>query len=196
MIKLEIPDALPKNKLESIGVTSKTNKEHLKLWQGYAKKNNDIVEALDTIKDLKKVNSTFSEVRSQKMSLAFAYGGYLNHKIFFNHLNGNGKPTKEFLALIEPVYGDFSNWVNDFKATCLASQGWGFCCFDFESETIQNVIGDTQSEFPIWNCNLILAVDMYEHAYFPDFGTEKEMYINGILNIIDFNTVVKNISRD
>jgi superoxide dismutase len=34
---------------------------------------------------------------------------------------------------------------------------------------------------------------MYEHAYFADFGTDKEKYIDSILSIIDWDQVVKNI---
>jgi superoxide dismutase len=40
---------------------------------------------------------------------------------------------------------------------------------------------------------LIGAIDMYEHAYFPDFGTDRENYIDAILEIMDWNQVVKNI---
>jgi Fe-Mn family superoxide dismutase len=86
VVKLEIPKELPANKLNKIGVSKKTNEEHLKLWQGYAQNNNKAVEALDQRKNLKDVNSTFSDVRSQKMAESFSYGGFLNHKVFFNHL--------------------------------------------------------------------------------------------------------------
>lgn len=196
MIKLEKPNKLPANKLTSIGVSQNTNEQHLKLWQGYVEKNNAIVEELDAIKDLKKVNSTFSDVRNQKMAQTFAYGGYFNHFIYFNHLNGNGKPTKEFLSLIKYPYDNFDNFVNDLKATALSARGWAFIAYCYEHEQIINVIGDAQNTFPLWNCDLIGAIDMYEHAYFPDFGTDKEKYIDGILSIMDWNKVVKNISRD
>ena len=78
MVKLEIPKELPVNKLNKIGVSKKTNEEHLKLWQGYAKNNNKAVEALDQRKNLKDVNSTFSDVRSQKMAEVH----FLNQNLF------------------------------------------------------------------------------------------------------------------
>ena len=115
MIELEVPKSLPTNKLNKIGISKATNEGHLKLWQGYAEKNNAIVKALDTKKDLKKVNSTFSDVRNQKMAQTFAYGGFINHQVFFNHLNGDGKPTKEFNALIKNPYDNFANFINDLK---------------------------------------------------------------------------------
>ena len=193
MVKLEIPKKLPENKLESVGISEKTNLEHLKLWQGYAKNNNKAVEALNTKKNLKEINTTFSEVRDQKMAESFAYGGFLNHEVFFNHLNGDGKPTKEFNALIKEKYVTFATYINDLKATALASRGWAFIAYCYDHEMILNVIGDTQNTFPIWNCQLIGAIDMYEHAYFPDFGTDREKYIDAILEIMDWNQVVKNI---
>ena len=167
-----------------------------KLWQGYAEKNNVIVNDLNKIKDLKKTNSTYSEVRNQKMAQTFTYGGFINHEIFFNHLNGDGKPTKEFLTLIKDPYDNFKNFVNDLKATALASRGWAFIAYCYTHEMIINVIGDAQNTFPVWGCDLIGAIDMYEHAYFADFGTDKEKYIDGILSIMDWNRVVKNIRKD
>lgn len=193
MIKLIVPKDLPKNKLESAGISKATNEGHLKLWQGYVEKNNAIVTDLDVKKDLKNVNAIYSDVRNQKLAQSFAYGGYLNHKVFFNHLNGDGKPTKEFNALIKATYGNFSNWLNDLKATALASRGWAFIAYCYEHEQIINVLGDTQDTFPIWGCDLIGAIDMYEHAYFSDFGTDKASYIDAILSIMDYNQVVKNI---
>jgi Fe-Mn family superoxide dismutase len=196
VIKLEVPKKLPNNKLESIGISKSTNEGHLKLWQGYAEKNNTIVDDLDEIKDLKKVNSTYSEVRNQKMAQTFAYGGFINHQVFFNHLNGDGKPTKEFLSLIKDPYDNFKNFINDLKATALSSRGWAYIAYCYTHEQIINVVGDAQNTFPIWGCDLIGAIDMYEHAYFADFGTDKERYIDAILSIIDYNQVVKNIMRD
>jgi len=193
VIKLIVPKDLPKNKLESVGISKATNEGHLKLWQGYVEKNNAIVTDLDAKKDLKNVNAIYSDVRNQKLAQSFAYGGYINHKVFFNHLNGDGKPTKEFNALIKATYGNFSNWLNDLKATALASRGWAFIAYCYEHEQIINVLGDTQDTFPIWGCDLIGAIDMYEHAYFSDFGTDKASYIDAILSIMDYNQVVKNI---
>lgn len=196
MIKIEVPKSLPKNKLNLIGISESTNKEHLKLWQGYAEKNNSIVDELDKIKDLKKVNSTYSEVRNQKMAQTFSYGGFINHQVFFNHLNGDGKPTKEFLALIKNPYDNFKNFINDLKATALASRGWAYIAYCYDHEQIINVMGDSQNTFPIWGCDLIGAIDMYEHAYFSDFGTNKEKYIDSILSIMNWDQVVRNIRRD
>lgn len=193
MINLEVPKNLPANKLESIGLSKTSIQNHLKLWQGYAEKNNAVVKALDVVKDLKKVNSTYSDVRNQKMAQTFAYGGYLNHKVFFNHLNGDGKPTKELLALIKEPYDNFKNFINDLKATALSARGWAYIAYCYDHEMIINVIGDAQNTFPVWNCDLIGAIDMYEHAYFADFGTDKEKYIDSILSIMDWNQVVKNI---
>jgi Fe-Mn family superoxide dismutase len=196
VIKLSVPQKLPENKLESVGVSKTTNQNHLKLWQGYAEKNNTIVQLLQGKKDLKKINTTFSEVRNQKLDLTFAYGGFLNHSVFFNNLNGNAKHSKEFEELAKESFGSFANFINDLKATALASRGWAYIAYCYDHEMILNVIGDAQNTFPIWNCELIGAIDMYEHSFFPDFGTEKEKYIDAILSIFDWNQVVKNIQRD
>ena len=194
MLAVDVPKVLPKNKLESIGISRQTNQSHLKLWQGYAEKFNKTVGDLDT-RDLESANAIYSDIRHQKMAQIFAYGGYLNHKVFFNHLNGNGVPTKEFKALIKDPYGSFDNWLNDFKATALCARGWAFCCYDFESETVQNVIGDSQDTYPIWNAQLLCGIDVYEHAWFFDFEGDREKYLDAILSVFDYDQIVRNLKR-
>ena len=39
-------------------------------------------------------------------------------------------------------------------------------------------MGDAQNAFPIWNAVPLVALDVYEHAYALDFGTDREAYID------------------
>ena len=73
-----------------IGISKKTVEEHLKLYQGYVTKYNEISEKLSmlTDDDYAKANQAFSMIRELKVELTFAWGGIVNHEIYFAHLGG------------------------------------------------------------------------------------------------------------
>ena len=90
------------------GISKKTVEEHLKLYQGYVNKYNEINEKLGllTDDDYAKANQVFSTLRELKVELSFAWGGVVNHEIYFAHLGGKGGlPTGDLLKQIEKDFG-------------------------------------------------------------------------------------------
>ena len=69
------------------GISKKTVEEHLKLYQGYVNKYNEINEKLGllTDDDYAIANQVFSTLRELKVELSFAWGGVVNHEIYFAH---------------------------------------------------------------------------------------------------------------
>jgi superoxide dismutase, Fe-Mn family len=188
-----VPQAIPDRVYtsEKVGISRKTHDEHLKLWQGYANKTNEIRKALSEMEvDPAKGNQIYSQMRALKVDYTFAYEGYINHNVYFDTIGGNGGPaTGQVAKLIDEAYGSFDNWVKDLKTTGVAARGWVYLAYDHEEKRVFNYIGDAQNSFPIWNHSLLLAMDVYEHAYFLDFGTARAKYIEAYLQIIDWTAV-------
>lgn len=187
-----VPDALPEKvyTTESAGISKATHDAHLGLWKGYANKTNEIrtLMAADGAGD--GANQIYSNMRALKVNYAFAYGGYMNHKVYFNTIGGSGGPASGDVAtLINEAYGSFENWVADWKATGMAGRGWAFLGYDHEEQRVQNYIGDSQDTFPAWNHTLLLGMDVYEHAYFLDFQAARPKYIEAFLKVIDWDAV-------
>ncbi len=176
---------------ERVGISRKTHDEHLKLWQGYANQTNNLRKAiaeLDT--DPAKANQIYSQMRALKVDYTFAYEGYINHNVYFDTIGGQGGPaTGKIAELIKEAYGSFEAWAADFKATGIAGRGWVYLAYDLEEGRVFNYIGDAQNTFPIWNHKLLLAMDVYEHAYFLDFGTARAKYIDAYMQVIDWEAV-------
>ncbi len=77
------------------GISKKTIEDHLKLYQGYVNKSNEIMEKLTKV-DLTTANQVFSDARALKVDLSFAIGGMQNHEVYFSHLKrGGGEPSGE-----------------------------------------------------------------------------------------------------
>jgi superoxide dismutase, Fe-Mn family len=181
--------------LELDGISRAAVEAHYKLYEGYVNKRNEILEKLDGV-DLTGANQVYSEVRALKVELSFAVGGIKNHEVYFEHLGGDGgAPTGVARQLIERDFGSVESWRADLKATGMAGRGWAWTAFDWDEGRLFNYVGDTQNTFPIWNATPLVALDVYEHAYFLDFQTDRASYIDAFFDNLDWSVVNDWISR-
>jgi Fe-Mn family superoxide dismutase len=171
------------------GISRETIDAHYKLYQGYVNKRNEILGKLDGV-DLGSANQVYSEIRALKVDLTFAIGGIKNHEIYFEHLGGTGgEPGGIFGDLVKRDFGSATDWKADLKATGMGGRGWAWTAYDWDEGRLFNYIGDAQNTFPVWNATPLVALDVYEHAYFIDFGTDRASYIDTFFNNLDYDVV-------
>jgi Fe-Mn family superoxide dismutase len=184
-----IPRQLKPSLLELDGISRESVEAHYKLYEGYVNKRNEILEKLADI-DLSAANQVYSEVRSLKVDLSFAIGGIKNHEIYFEHLGGSGGKAHGPMAdLIARDFDSFEDWRADLKATGMAARGWAWTAYDWDEGRLFNYIGDAQNTFPIWNATPLVALDVYEHAYFLDYQTDRASYIEAFFTNLDWDVV-------
>jgi Fe-Mn family superoxide dismutase len=180
------------------GISKKTIEEHLKLYQGYVNKYNEIQEKLASLTDddYSKANQVYSIIRALKAELSFAWGGVINHEIYFGHLGGKGgKPSSNLLKQIEKDFGSFENYKKDLKATGIAARGWVWTAWNEKEKRLFNYLGDAQNTFPVWYAKPILALDTYEHAYFIDYSVNRASYIDAFFENLDWEVIEKNFDK-
>ena len=171
------------------GISRETVEAHYKLYQGYVSKRNEILGKLDGV-DLGSANQVYSELRALKVDYTFAVGGIKNHELYFEHLGGHGgDPSGVFGDLVKRDFGSAANWKADLKATGMGGRGWAWTAYDWDEGRLFNYIGDAQNTFAVWNATPLVALDVYEHAYFVDFGTDRGAYIDAFFNNLDFDVV-------
>ena len=177
------------------GISARTMTEHYKLYQGYVNKYNEIVGKLESV-DRGPANQVFSDLRSLKVDLTFAIGGVKNHELYFGHLGGKGgEPPAEIRRQIEKDFGSVEAWWKDLKATGMASRGWAWTAWDRDWNYLFNYAGDAQNSYPVWNAAPIVALDVYEHAYYLDYGTARASYIDAFLKNLSWEAVGVNLER-
>ncbi|HEY1370016.1 MAG TPA: Fe-Mn family superoxide dismutase [Gaiellaceae bacterium] len=175
--------------LELDGISRETVEAHYKLYQGYVAKRNEILGKLASV-DLASANQTYSELRELKLELTFAVGGIKNHELYFEHLGGaGGDPDGPFGSLVRRDFGSVDAWRADLKATGLAGRGWAWSAYDWDEGRVFNYLGDAQNTFPVWNATPLVALDVYEHAYFLDYRTDRASYIDAFLDNLDWSVV-------
>lgn len=171
------------------GLSEKQLSEHHDvLYAGYVKKLAEIEQKLETV-DRTTANATFSDLRALKKEELFAAGGIYLHEGYFDNLGGKGgDPAGAIKKLIEEDFGSVQKWLEDFKACGLTSRGWVVLAFNWNDGRLHNYVTDIHSE-GVWNCSTLLIMDMYEHAYFLDYATQKKAYIETFLKNVDWNDV-------
>jgi Fe-Mn family superoxide dismutase len=177
------------------GISRETIEAHYKLYQGYVNKRNEVLGKLAGV-DLASANQVYSELRALKLDLTFAIGGIKNHELYFEHLGGTGgDPDGAFGGLVQRDFGSAADWKADLKATGMAGRGWAWTAYDWDEGRLFNYLGDAQNTFPVWNATPLVALDVYEHAYFIDFGTDRAGYIEAFFHNLDYDVVNDWVSR-
>lgn len=174
------------------GISKKTVEEHLKLYQGYVTKYNEIMEKLSMLSDddYAKANQSYSLIRELKVELTFAYGGVVNHEIYFGHLGGKGgEPGGDLMKQIKKDFGSFEVYKKDVKATGISARGWVWTAWNWKENRLFNYLGDSQNTFPVWHAKPVLALDTYEHAYFIDYGANRANYIEAFFRNLDWKKI-------
>jgi Fe-Mn family superoxide dismutase len=171
------------------GISRAAVEAHYKLYEGYVNKRNEILGKLASV-DLASANQVYSEIRALKVELSFAIGGIKNHEIYFEHLGGDGgEPGGLIGQLIKRDFGSTAAWRADLKATGMAGRGWAWTAYDWDEGRLFNYVGDAQNTFPIWNATPLVALDVYEHAYFLDYQTDRGAYIDAFFDNLDWATI-------
>ncbi|HEY7380351.1 MAG TPA: Fe-Mn family superoxide dismutase [Gaiella sp.] len=175
--------------LELNGISRVSVEAHHRLYQGYVAKRNEILGKLAVV-DREAANQVYSDLRALKVDLSFALGGIKNHEVYFEHLGGEGgDPTGSVARLIERDFGSVAAWRADLKATGMAARGWAWTAYDWDEGRVLNLIGDAQNTFPVWNSTPLVALDVYEHAYFIDYQTDRAAYIDAFFDNLDWDVV-------
>lgn len=119
-------------------------------------------------------------------------GGVINHEIYFNTMNkpSGSKPYGEVLREINSVYGSYENFKKEFirVANNLKGSGYTFLVLDRRNNLF--IINTSNQDTPYYyGLYPILALDLWEHAYYLKYKYKREDYINNWFNLINFTAV-------
>jgi Fe-Mn family superoxide dismutase len=193
MKKYDEVKKLPFSELK--GISQKTIDTHYgKLYQGYVKKWQEIQEKLKTV-DESTANATFSDLRELKVEESFASNAIILHEAYFDILGGTGELEGEIIDAIKRDFDSFEKWLTNFKALGLCSRGWVVLGYDFNDGKLKNFLLDAHNLYGVVGTAPVLVMDMYEHAYFMDFGSDKKSYIETFFQNLNWLTMAKKFQK-
>ena len=120
-------------------------------------------------------------------------GQVLNHSLFFEQLMPapNAKrPTGEFLFLIEQSFGAFESMIEQLNraAASFFGSGWTFLAMDEAGEL--KILSLSNGDNPLrYNLVPLLAIDVWEHAYYLDYQNRRKDYLQNLWLLINWHVV-------
>lgn len=170
------------------GISLKSIEEHLKLYQGYVKKVNEIREKLQTA-DRSEANATYSFIGELKREETFALNGARLHENYFAILGGNGESEGKVTEMIAEKFGSVEKWIEEMTAAGMSARGWAIMVYDTHLKELSIITTDSQNLGPVFSTVPVIALDVYEHAYFMDYGTARKSYIEAFFKNLDWGKI-------
>ncbi|HXK35095.1 MAG TPA: Fe-Mn family superoxide dismutase [Candidatus Paceibacterota bacterium] len=184
------------------GISAKNIEEHLKLYAGYVKHTNLILEKIKELEGNEKDAYALAEMQRR---FSFEWNGMRNHEYYFKSLEDGAKilPAESRLKkAIEAEWGapealpsgSFDKWLNRFKTVALTRGiGWAILYYDPIAKKLLNAWIDEQHVGQLNSLQFVLGIDMWEHAFIYDYPTsEKKKYVETFFANLNWEVIEKN----
>ena len=123
-------------------------------------------------------------------------GGYYNLNLYFELMtpNSTGKPSGKLADAINRDFGSFENFKKQFSDAGAKQFGSGWVWLVTDSSGKLKVGSTANQDNPLMpgmsiSGNPILAMDVWEHAYYLKYQNKRADYIDAFFNVIDWNRV-------
>ena len=184
---------------ELVGISSKNVEEHLKLYKGYVTNVNSNIEKMSTLsqgmfRDGEDNGYLIAELFRR---FSFEYNGMRNHEIYFNSLSGGPKALNPESELAKKIALDCMSveiFMMGFKNIAMTRGiGWAVLWYDKKEDKLLASWVDEQHLGQLNGCDMILAIDIWEHAYVYDYPTsEKKKYIEAFFENLNWEVIEQN----
>jgi Fe-Mn family superoxide dismutase len=121
-----------------------------------------------------------------------------NHSFYWNSLTpkGGGEPPDALKQKIEASFGSVDSCKKELASTAVSQfgSGWAWLVLD---GTLLKVVKTANADIPMTKgLKPLLAIDVWEHAYYLDYQNRRADYVNAVLDkLINWEFALQNISK-
>ncbi|MFB6245082.1 MAG: superoxide dismutase [Candidatus Nanohaloarchaea archaeon] len=155
--------------------------------QGYVDGMNSAEKALEEQRE----GGDFSSTGSLLRDYTHNFSGNLLHNLFWENMSpeGGGRPSGDLMERIEEEFGSYENWKQEFVAAAGSASGWALLVYVPYTDSLHNVVVDNHDEGAVWGAHPVLAIDVWEHSYYHDYGPERGDFIDAFFEVVDWDAV-------
>ena len=180
------------------GISDGTLELHFKLYAGYVKGTNALTARIDEfLKDGKVDQEEMPAYSELTRRLGFEYNGMVLHEYYFENLSRQSEtPTTAFRSHAEESFGSFDVWRADFAGIGnMRGVGWAICYENPANGRLSNHWITLHEHGNVAGFRPILVMDVWEHAYLLDHGSERAKYVEAFFANIGWRTVEDRLSE-
>ena len=174
------------------GISAKSVEEHLGLYAGYVKNFNAMSDLLPVYAQEHEKNAhALSELIRRR---SFEFDGMRLHELYFAQFEGGPSPVSPesaFAKEIDTEYHKPEYFIEMFKMIgMMRGPGWAILYWDNEAKQFLTGFSGEQHQGHFATLPIILALDVWEHAYILDQGAAgKAKYIEAFLKNLNWSVI-------
>lgn len=168
---------------------------HGKHHAGYTANLNNAIAGTDL--EGKSIEDILLSVGSAGAAVRNNGGGFYNHCLFWDVMapNAGGTPTDELATAIDAAFGSFESFKDEFSKAAAARFGSGWAWLIVVDGKLQ-VTSTPNQDNPLMDIaevkgQPILALDVWEHAYYLNYQNRRPDYINAFFNVVNWAKVAE-----
>ena len=165
----------------------------------YTKALNDLVSKIPSLqgKSIEDILMNINDVPEEhRKGIINNGGGFLNHNIYFESLSPDGGKEPEGI-LKDKIYEDFGSFHNlceNLKNAAIGQFGSGYACLVYNRDEKRMIVKQIANQ-DVPNDELLLLIDVWEHAYYLKYQNKRADHIAAIFNVIDWDIVEKRYDK-
>lgn len=129
-------------------------------------------------------------------------GGHWNHTFFWNIMapNAGGMPKGKVAEAINATFGSFDKMKEEFAKAATGRFGSGWAWLIVMADKKLKIVSTPNQDNPLMDISTdkgtpILALDVWEHAYYLKYQNKRADYINAFWNVVNWNKVEELYSK-
>jgi Fe-Mn family superoxide dismutase len=162
---------------------------HDKHQAGYVKALNQIETEVAGLKTIE-ASPNYSEFAEIKRRETFNASGMVLHDLYWTSMAPGGAPApagSELVARLTADFGSFERWQEEFVATAnTPNSGWAILALAPYDRKLHNFACAFHELGAVWGALPIAALDVWEHAYYYDYGPDRASYIASWLRLVNW----------
>jgi len=162
---------------------------HTKHHQSYV----DGLNKAETMLAQARKDRKFDLVKHWSRELAFHGSGHYLHTIFWNNMspNGGGEPKGMLMEAIKDYFGSYDAFKQHFTEAAKAVEGvgWAILVWSPRAHHLEILQSERHMLLTQWDTIPLLALDVWEHAYYLQYKNNRADYINNWWKIVNWKDV-------
>ena len=170
---------------------------HSKHHKAYVDKFNAAIKGTDF--EEKSLDDTLRNLSSVPENIRVAVinngGGVWNHNFFWSILKKGVTMSDELISLLERDFGSVEKFKEEFTNAALTQFGSGWAWLVLDSGKLKVVKTPNQDSPISSDLKPVLALDVWEHAYYLKYQNRRPDYVTNFWNIVDWDEVLRLIKE-